>query len=191
MMTKIDPQLLAFDIDGVVADTMSAFISLAHERYDLRHLRYDDIIEFDLVSCLKMDENIVWEILELLLSRPEESAIAPLPEAVPVLTRLARCHPLLFVTARDRPEPIAAWLTKHLPEVPPADIRLIATGDPDTKLAHLQELGITHFVEDRLETCMQLARHGIVPLLFDQPWNRRPHAFPVIYSWPELADLIF
>ena len=32
-LEKIDSRYLAFDIDGVVADIMSTFISVAHERY--------------------------------------------------------------------------------------------------------------------------------------------------------------
>ena len=190
-ITRIDPRRLAFDIDGVVADIMTTFIQLAKERYGLHHLDYNDIVDFDLARCLKMDEAIIGEILELLLYQPETLAIAPLPEAVPTLTRLAQEQPLLFVTARDRAEPIAAWLAQQLPAVPPQDLRIIATGDPDAKLLYLQEHNIRYFVEDRLETCFHLARSGIQPLVFDQPWNRRPHAFPIVYSWRDLANLIF
>jgi uncharacterized protein len=191
IVDKIDSRHLAFDIDGVVADIMSTFVSLANERSPMNQIRYDDIVDFDLVRCLQMDEAVVWEILDLLLNRPEELDIAPLPQAVPVLTKLAREHPLLFVTARDKPEPIFAWLTQNLPEVPPADIRVIATGDPEAKLEYLHDHKISYFVEDRLETCFQLARHGVQPLVYDQPWNRRPHSFPVIYTWHDLANLIF
>ncbi len=190
VLKKIDSRQLAFDIDGVVADIMSTFIALARERYQLDHIKYEDIVEFDLVRCLQMEEVIVWEILDLLLNRPGDLAIAPMPDAVPVLTKLAEKHPLLFVTARDKTEPIREWLTSNLPEVPPTEIKIIATGDPEAKLAYLQAHGITYFVEDRLETCFQLARHGVQPLLYDQPWNRRPHSFPVIHNWQELATLI-
>jgi hypothetical protein len=138
-----------------------------------------------------MDEAVVWEILDVLLHRPQELDISPMPHAVPVLTKLARQHPLLFVTARDKAAPIFQWLSKNLPEVPPRDIRIIATGDPDAKLEYLQDHKIAYFVEDRLETCFHLAHHGIQPLLFDQPWNRRPHPFPIIYTWHDLANLIF
>ncbi|AEB09056.1 5' nucleotidase, NT5C type [Desulfobacca acetoxidans] len=189
---KLDPQRLAFDIDGVVADIMTTFIDLARERYKLHHLRYEDIVDFDLARCLQMDEAVIWEILELLLNRPDELAIALMPHAAPVLTRLAKENPLLFVTARDRAEPIFNWLIKNLPEASPTAIRVIATGDPDLKLDYLQTHKIAYFVEDRLETCFQLAHHGIQPLVFDQPWNRRRHhSFPVIYSWRDLDRILF
>ena len=117
--------------------------------------------------------------------------MAPFPHAVPVLTRLARETPLLFVTARDRRRPIEHWLHRNLASVPPAAIRVLATGDPDTKIHYLKDHGIQYFVEDRLETCLQLADHGITPILFAQPWNRQPHPFPEVADWPELAGLLF
>jgi uncharacterized protein len=46
-------------------------------------------------------------------------------------------------------------------------------------------------VEDRLETCLQLADHGITPIVFAQPWNRQPHPFPEVANWPELGGLLF
>uniref|UniRef100_UPI004049A1C9 5' nucleotidase, NT5C type n=1 Tax=Desulfobacca sp. TaxID=2067990 RepID=UPI004049A1C9 len=191
VISKIDPRRLAFDIDGVVADIMSTFMQLAKERYGLHHLRYEDIVDFDLARCLQIDETIIEEILALLLYQPQTLEIAPLPEAVPTLTRLAQEQPLLFVTARDRAEPIAAWLSQQLPAVPSQDLKVIATGAPEAKLFYLKEHNIRYFVEDRLETCFQLARCGIQPLVFDQPWNRRPHTFPIVYSWQDLANLIF
>ena len=99
--------------------------------------------------------------------------------------------PLLFVTARDRRRPIEHWLHRHLAPVPPAAIRVLATGDPDTKIHYLKDHGIHYFVEDRLETCLQLADHGITPILFAQPWNRQPHPFIEVQDWPELAGLLF
>jgi len=170
---------------------MTTFLQLARERYGLTHLAYEDIVDFDLTACLRIDPKIVWELLHLLLYEPETLDIAPLPQAVPTLTRLGQIQPLLFVTARDQVAPIRAWLSQQLPAVAPENLRIIATGDPDAKAACLQEHGIRYFVEDRLETCFQLARHGIQPLVFNQPWNRRPHAFPIIYSWQDLAELIF
>ena len=104
---------------------------------------------------------------------------------------LARETPLLFVTARDRRRPIEHWLHRHLAPVPPESIRVLATGDPDTKIHCLKDHGIQYFVEDRLETCLQLASHGITPILFAQPWNRQPHPFPEVADWPELARLLF
>jgi phosphoribulokinase len=42
-----------------------------------------------------------------------------------------------------------------------------------------------------LETCWQLADHGITPILFAQPWNRLPHPFTEVQGWPDLAGILF
>src|SRR4030042_2336844 len=181
---------LAFDIDGVVADIMTPFLDLARERYGRGHLRYEHITTFFLEDCLDLEPWIIDSLIRELIDRPHELPVAPFPHAVPVLTRLAGEAPLLFVTARDRRRPIEHWLQRNLARVPPAAIRVLATGDPDTKIHCLKDHGIQYFVEDRLETCLQLADHGITPILFAQPWNRQPHPFPEVADWPELARLL-
>jgi hypothetical protein len=183
---------LAFDIDGVVADIMTTFLDLARERFNVgHHLRYEHITTFCLEECLDLPPWIIAELIRELIDRPHELPVAPLPHAVPVLGRLAAAAPLLFVTARDRAAPIQTWLHRTLTPVPPEAIRVVATGHHDHKLQYLLEHGIQYFVEDRLETCLQLAEHGITPILFAQPWNRRPHPFLEVQDWPELARLLF
>lgn len=183
---------LAFDIDGVVADIMTTFLTLARERYNRgHHLRYEHITTFYLEDCLDLPPAVISELIRELIDRPHELAVEPFPQAVPVLTRLAQETPLLFVTARDRKSPIERWLHCNLPAVPPAAIRVLATGDPDTKIHYLKDHGIQYFVEDRLETCLQLAGHGITPIVFAQPWNRQPHPFPEVAGWPALEGLLF
>jgi len=190
--TQIPRDRLAFDIDGVVADIMTTFLELARERYNQgHHLRYEHITTFFLEDCLDLPAWIIDELIRELIDRPHELPVAPFPHAVPVLTRLAQETPLLFVTARDRRRPIEHWLQRHLASVPPSSIRVLATGDPDAKIHYLQDHGIQYFVEDRLETCLQLAGHGITPIVFAQPWNRRPHPFPEVQGWPELGGLLF
>lgn len=182
---------LAFDVDGVVADIMTTFLDLARERYGHGHLRYEDITTFRLEECLDLPSWIIRTLIRELIDRPHELPIEPFPQAVPVLTRLAARTPLLFVTARDRATPIRVWLTRTLAAVPEEAIRVLASGDPEGKLHYLKAHAIQFFVEDRLETCYQLAEHGITPILFAQPWNRQPHPFPEVNGWPDLASLLF
>ena len=182
---------IAFDIDGVVADIMTTFLDLARERYGQNHLRYEHITTFFLEECLDLEPWIIRTLIRELIDRPHELPVEPFPHAVRVLTRLAREAPLLFVTARDRAEPIQCWLNRTLAPVPAEAIRVLATGDPDTKLESLKTHHIHYFVEDRLETCWQLAQAGITPILFVQPWNRHPHPFLEVQNWPDLATLLF
>ncbi len=182
---------VAFDIDGVVADIMTTFLDLARERFGPHPFGYEDITTFYLEECLGFDSRMIATLIRELIDRPHELPVEPFPQAVTVLSRLAEEAPLVFVTARDRPEPIQLWLNRTLAPVPPRSIWVMATGDPDTKLHYLKAHAIEYFVEDRLETCFDLAREGITPIVFAQPWNRQPHPFLEVAGWPDLATLLF
>jgi len=186
----IQPTELAFDIDGVVADTMSVFVRLAHDRYGLSHITKEHMTCYNLYNCLNLEREVIDDLICLTLDDEHTLQIPPMPMAPDVLTELADHGPLRFVTARIWPESIIGWLQQTLPEVSPEDIQVIATGLPEAKLGILKDLQIRYFVEDRLETCHLLAQDGIQPLLYDQPWNRVPNQFPRFDSWLQLRQII-
>jgi uncharacterized HAD superfamily protein len=185
----IPPEVLAFDIDGVVADTMATFVQLAVDRYGLAGLTKDHLSHYDLHRCLDIDRRIIEELICLTLSDEHTLLMPPMAGAPEVLTELSARAPLRFVTARIWPESITRWLHAQLPEVAVERIQVIATGSPEAKLNILQGLGVRYFVEDRLETCHFLAQDGIQPLLFDQPWNRVANDFLRVESWHQLRRL--
>ena len=187
---RIRPSEIAFDIDGVVADPMAVFVELARERCGLRNLSREDLTCYDLSKCLPLDPRSIDELISITLDDEHTMKMPPVPGASEVLTELSRFGPLRFVTARIWPESIIRWLCTVLSGVPEEHIKVIATGDPALKLRVLQELNVRYFVEDCAETCELLARDGIRPLLFDQPWNRNTTRFPRVRSWYELRDWI-
>lgn len=188
----INPAELAFDIDGVVADTMALFVTLGRERYGLTHLTKDHLSCYNLYKCLDLDKELLDELICLTLDDEHTAVIPPMPGAPEVLTELAAYGPLRFVTARIWPESIIRWLHATLPDVPPDRIQVIATGAPEAKVNILRDLQVNYFLEDRLETCRLLARDGFSPLLFDQPWNRVPEdeGFPRLENWGEVRQLV-
>lgn len=190
----IDPADLAFDIDGVVADTMAVFVRLAQECYGFTRLTKEDLRQYDLRACLDIPLEIVDELICMTLDDDHTQQIPPMDGAVAVLTKLADFGPLRFVTARIWPESIIRWLQQTLSEVDVGRIEVFATGLPEAKCSILRDLKIKYFVEDRVETCRLLMENGIQPLLFDQPWNRGSEAvlFPRIEDWSQLSrKLIF
>ena len=106
-MNKIDPALIGFDIDGVVADTGGAFIRIAGEEYGIHSIALDDITSFEVIDCLDVDQGIIEEIFARLLDQPLSAGLQPMEDAIPVLHRFAEAAPLTFVTARPHEEPIA------------------------------------------------------------------------------------
>jgi uncharacterized protein len=188
----IEPSELAFDIDGVVADTMAVFVRLAREHYGFTWLTKDDLRQYDLRACLDVDPEIVDELICLTLDDEHTRQIPPVDGAAVMLTKLALHGPLRFVTARIWPDSIIRWLHQTLPDVDSRRIEVFASGLPEAKCGILRKLKVRYFIEDRVETCKLLSQNGIQPLLFDQPWNRVPEAaaFPRIEKWSQLAERI-
>lgn len=186
---KIAPSEIGFDIDGVVADTMEAFIRLAARDYAI-HVAPDQITDFLVEECLDLEPLVIENIFSRLMKAPLAEGLRPIPGALPVLHALAKESPLTFITARPDPTPIAAWLEKHLEPQVFSQARLVATGDHDGKAAYIRKLGLRYFVDDRPQTCQQLAAEtDITPIVFSQPWNRGRHSLASVESWEEVRNL--
>ncbi len=190
-MKKIDPALIGFDIDGVVADTGGAFIRIAGTDYGINSITLDDITSFEVVDCLDVNQEIIDEIFSRLLDDPLTAGLQPMQNAVTVLQTFAEHAPLTFVTARPQEEPIARWLKHFLQPETFEKIRLVAMGEHDNKTSYIKNLGLKYFVDDRLPTCQMLAREGITPLVYKQPWNMEDHDLPTVDSWQAIHALCF
>ncbi len=185
----IPPRELAFDIDGVVADTFRIFIETASKNYGV-HIDYESVTEYNFWEILGLDEKMCGEIIQGILDHPLEMGIRPIPGAVEVLTRLSEITPLLFVTARPDRVSIINWIQQELGIRDTGRIRLEATGTHLEKLPVIIEYGARYFVEDRLETCYLLDQGPVIPIVFEQPWNRKPHPFQTVKNWDELSAMI-
>ena len=186
---KILPNEIAFDIDGVVADTFRVFVDRARNSYGYQFY-YEDITEYEFRKTIDIDEQTSDEILRFLIDYPIESGIKPIRGAVEVLTRLSTMGPLFFVTARPEKASILKWIRHQLPKVDMNFIQLEATTSHTEKLPILLRNKVRYFVEDRLETCYLLEKSFITPIVFEQPWNRKFHPFPVVKGWNDISDLI-
>ena len=187
----ISPSSVAFDFDGVIADTMTLFLDIARSEYDIHGIRYDDITSYALPECLDIDPEIIKEISQKIVEGDYTVPLKSFEGAAEVLTRLAGRHaPVLCVTARPYSEPVDDWVWHNF-SLDSRQVKVVATGTFDDKASVLLDKKITHFVEDRLETCFALHEAGIVPIVYRQPWNRKPHHFAEVGNWVELERLIF
>ena len=186
----IKPGSIAFDIDGVVADTMSLFLEIGRDDYGIRHIGYDDITDYNLDECLDMDPDIIGEIVVKITDGSHSQALNPIQGAMETLGKIgARVGSLTFVTARPHLGPLEDWLCRGI-SMTRDSMDIVATGSFDDKADALLSRGKSFFVEDRLETCFLLKEAGIEPILFRQPWNRREHPFVAVDVWSELEELI-
>ncbi|RUM87632.1 MAG: haloacid dehalogenase [Thermodesulfatator sp.] len=186
---KIKPEEIAFDIDGVVADTMSSFLKVARDDFGISHLRKEQITTYWLEECLPIDEEIIKAIIERILTDPFGVELKPIAGAVDVLRQLNLHAPLRFVTARPVKRPIEEWLQAIL-KTGDHGFQVIATGRHEIKVEILKELGIRYFVEDHLETCQAIHDEGLNSIVFDQPWNQGSTPFLRVKNWRELQGLL-
>ncbi len=188
---KINPATVAFDIDSVFADTMSLFLDIAANEYQISGLRYEDLTTYNLAECIKADPEIIDSILDRILDGRYSAPLEPIADAPEVIARLGSYHrPILFVTARPYPGPIDKWVKEILP-LEDSAIEIITTGSFDGKVDVLLQKGMSYFVEDRLETCFSLHDVGVTPIVFKQPWNRVKHPFLEVGNWKELESLFY
>lgn len=186
----IDPAVLAFDIDGVIADTMNLFLDILGDHYDIHDVRYADITSYRLDHCLDLDVDILERAVSRIIDGRYRSDLKPIPGAAAVLKRIAATTGrVLMVTARPEIGPMGNWMRRLLDGYYERT-RIVATGSFEAKSEVLLENNVRWFVEDRLETCHLLKAVGIEPVVFRQPWNQEPHDYLQVESWPELEQWI-
>ena len=187
---KIDPDSIAFDFDGVLADTMTLFLDIARKDYQIQNLRYEDITCYMLKDCLEMDEDLIETIIQRIQDGSYTMPLKPMAGAAEVLTQLEKfSSPILFVTARPYTGPILDWMQSLL-NLKSESLKVITTGSFEAKADILRDHGVAYFIEDRLETCFQLKNAGVEPVVFKQPWNRQVHPFHEVDSWQDIHSLI-
>jgi len=187
---KISPRSLAFDIDGVLADPLPLFLDIAMAKHDIHSIRYEDMVCYRLDECLDIQPDILQSIISDLIDGNYASSLQPMDGVKPVLTRLStQSKPLLFVTARPYPGPLNRWFADEF-GFDAEDIEIVSTGSFEAKADILHERGITHFIEDRLDTCHLLSQENITPILYRQPWNREKHPYAEVSNWRDIETLI-
>jgi uncharacterized HAD superfamily protein len=186
----VTPENIAFDIDGVFANTMGLFLEIARRDFGINNHKYEDITTYFLEDCLDIDPDVIRIIINRILNGDFELELEPIEGAVEVLSEIGQAHPLLFVTARPQHTTVNEWVHNMLPSEA-SDIEVIATGTHEGKGDVLKARGIRYFVEDSLDVCHMLSEQAISPILFCQPWNRSPdHPFREVRSWAEIRDLV-
>jgi hypothetical protein len=187
---KINPALLGFDFDGVIADTAEIFLRLACEDHGLCDLSREDIVNFEVEHCLPLERAQVDAIFTKVLLDSVGTGLQPMEDAVDVLGELAELSPISVITARPLATPVHDWFDALFPASTCKAIKVVAMGVHDGKTRHVHEQGLRFFIDDRAETCVQLSKAGIQPFVFSQPWNHNRHQLPVVGSWQDIRALL-
>ncbi|MCK5517653.1 MAG: hypothetical protein KAI39_12315 [Desulfobulbaceae bacterium] len=181
---------IGFDLDGVIADTAESFLRIACSRYGYCSFTREDITNFELENCIPIPGNLVEQIFTEILTDSLAAGLQPMAGAVETLTLLAENSPVTIITARPLLQPVLDWIDVFFPAKTRDATQVIATGDHNDKVRYIHEYGLKYFVDDRAETCMQLAGANIIPLVFSQPWNQNRHNLQSVENWADVRELI-
>ncbi len=188
---KIHPEELGFDFDGVIADIGEAFLRLACEEYNYCSFTLGDINSFQVEECIDMPPFLIEKVFDDILRDSLATKLQPMPGVVKVMENLALVAPVTIITARNRAQPVYDWIDHFFPQKTRDKIRLVAMGDHDDKVRYLHKMGILHFVDDRLETCRQIADAKLTPHLYSHPWNHHnDNSFNTVRNWDDIQSMV-
>jgi uncharacterized protein len=186
---EILPEQIGFDFDGVIADIGEAFLRMACDEHQYI-IDLNDITSFQVETCTNIPEVVVRQIFTDILEDSLATGLRPIPGALDVITELALHSRVRIITARTLDQPVIDWFDSHLTSKACAKIDIIAMHDHDQKVRYIQEHDLHFFVDDRAETCAQVARASLHPILFRQPWNSSWNDFTIVDNWQQIAGYI-
>lgn len=181
---------IGFDLDGVIAATGDTFLRLACENFGHCSFSLDDIKDFEVEDCLGIPKDHVEQLFYIIMKDSLNTGLQPMPGAVEVISNLASQSTVTIITARPLTNPVADWLDHFFPDETCKNIQLVATGDHNDKTRYIREHALQYFVDDRVETCLQLAETDITPIVYNQPWNIGRHTLPNVSNWQDISNLL-
>jgi len=181
---------IGFDLDGVIADTAESFLRIACSKYGYCSFTPEDITNFELQNCIPIPHDLVDKIFTEILTDSLGTRLKPMKGAVETLTLLAQTSTITIITARPLLSPVLDWIDAFFPTKTRDATQVVATGDHNDKVRHIHKHGLKYFVDDRIETCLQLANSNITPLVFSQPWNKNRHDMQRVENWSDVRNLL-
>lgn len=187
--------ILGLDIDGVVADFLSPFLSLVEKRTGNGPIPAETITDFNFKDHPILSEKIVEECMVKVSYDPEFwQGLSPLlsPMEWRELDKLSRRNRLVFITHRyeretyDINEVTCNWLKSHGIGKP------VVHFTQESKAGLVERLRVGLFVDDRHENCQQVAENTQATVImphrhynqsFTHPKVKRIRSFNELFSY--------
>jgi 5'(3')-deoxyribonucleotidase len=171
---------IAIDMDGVMADTLSAELAWFRERYGYRWTRAD-LLGKDLFRDVAAPEHVAAH--DALLREGSFFGDLPvMPGAIPVVRELARRHQVFVASAATEfpgsMAPKLRWLARHFPFIPAE--RVVFCGDKSIVAADV-------LIDDNAHRFPGFRGRR---LLFDAPHNAGVTGCTRVGSWSDVARLL-
>ena len=186
------------DVDDVISKTTDTYAGVVEREFG-RHVRFEDVVTFDLKKSFGLTDNEFHYFFDLVHQPEVLLNYEPVEGAVQGLAAWAgQGHRIEIVTGRPSStrEPTLEWLDRH--GVPFDSFTMVdkynrAANDPTIAISQA-EFATRRYdlaVEDSYDMAVFLADHMDVPvLLYHRPWNARGAGHEKIkrvMSWEEIT----
>lgn len=190
-------QLIAVDLDEVLADFIGTFLDYYNELYQSTH-RKEDFVSYHLEETIGgTKEDMVRKILAF-YAHDRFRLVEPVAGATEAVAHLAKTTRLIIVTARPKQfsRETEVWVETHFPKTF-SDI--FYTYNPHSRLGLgskaevCQQIGARALVDDAFENSLDFVNHPTKFLLFTQPWNiafTTPGSMQRVNSWDEVRNVV-
>ncbi len=188
-------ELIAVDIDELLAYTMQPIAEFANARYGT-NLQREHIFDYSLSRVFGKSEEEVDELLDEFDKSEEIKNVGLVPGAKKGIEILARQYKLVAVTSREESthQLTRNWLDKNFPDKFSAlymTNNRITKGERRSKADVCLKIGAGLLLEDALHHAKDCAQKGIPILLLDCPWNQTREQLPDrltrVYSWTQIV----
>jgi uncharacterized HAD superfamily protein len=191
-------QIVAVDLDDVLAANAEGFVSFSNQRWGTK-LKAEDFQE-NLEKLWGIDHDEAQRRFAVFAASDAVSNYTYFEAAQPVLEKLAERYKLVIVTSRrsSLKHATAAWLNLHFKGVF-QEVHHSGFYDSPERGGHLRnkgelcrEVGADYLIDDHLKHCQAAAEAGVESLLFgDYSWNKAkslPSGVTRVSDWPAVLD---
>ena len=186
-------KLFGFDFDGVIFPLDIVICEKLSDMFEKEIIK-TDLISHRFKDCFDMSSEQIDETLDHILHPTILDNIEPMSGCIEFLNYLSieKNQKIKIITARTNIKPIEDYMKKHLHR---NVIIQVFHGKDKGPIAYTEK--ITHFVDDRFKHLREVASFGIMPIIFDQPWNKKVSSksnlieiFNRIYKWEDLYSCV-
>lgn len=188
---------IGFDLDDVLLNFSDVLRGHLNEKYD-KNVQRHEITTFMVEDAFGISSQDARKSIEDFFFHTDHLTASPVGGAQEAIERLSKNNSLHIITAKpDILEQITKeWLGRNFPDM--FDAVYFANWfskdkEKRNKSDICLECGTDIFIDDSLDTALDVSSVGIPVLLFDTPWNQRenlPTNVKRVYSWEEIEKEI-
>jgi uncharacterized HAD superfamily protein len=182
---------IGVDIDGIIADTDTAFRRRMSEVFKRNFPRYL-VKDFHYENCFKFSQKEMIIFCNLFLDKELWKNIKLIRGARPTLRKLKAHHSLIIITGRpiEVRDVTLEWLESRRI---PFDKLYFMQGRQKHEIARLNRHKFSLFLEDHPSYALKMAQDGVKVLLMDYPWNQKIEGHPNIVrvkNWRQINRIL-